>query len=259
MGNFKFGYNFVDYTPTPSSEISPYLATNLKLYDCPKQHWRTNSVVTNTTIVFNYGSAKSIVGIVLVDVNFAACYIQANATDSWGSPSYRLPAVSGNLTVTKDSLYTQRYNIFIPTVFNLQYSRLYIPTQTPVDGAAYFRIGTVVHLNTILELSQNPNYDDEEFAEKKIETNEFRSGGFEDIILGDRIWERGFDFEVHPTDYINDLKILNGIDIDQNLILYENFDDTSRVYVCRRRTPIKISHAGFNYNRIPTIYFKEMR
>jgi len=259
MGNFKFGYSFVNSTPTPSSEIAPYLATNLSLYANPIQCWRTNNVVTNSYVVFDYGSAKHIIGIVLVDVNFATYAVAADATDPTDTPSYRYPVGTGYNPIIKDALYTQRYNIFIPVDFTYRYSMVYIPTQTPVDAAAYFRIGTVVHLESVLELTVNPAYGDEEFADEKMESNEFRPGGFEDIILGDRIWERSFDFPVHLTEEVNDLKTLNGLSKNENLIFYENADDTSHVYVCRRRNPIKISHANFRYNSIPTIYFKELR
>lgn len=255
MGNFKIGYNFVPFTPTASTSASGYPATNLSVYGHTKRHWRS-TVTTETTIVFNYAAAKSIVGIVLSDVNFTACYIQACATDSWPG-TYRLPAVSGNLTVSKDER-TQRYNIFIPATFNLQYSRLVITSQTPTDGAAYFRIGTAVHLNTVLTLTANPFLPYEYSADEKTVTNEFESGGYEVVNLGDLIWEGAFSWTYLNATNEGEIWTINGLKKDANLIFYENISDTSKVYLCRRRSVIEVSELSVDVRRIPTVTLREV-
>lgn len=239
MSNFQFGYNFVDYTPTASSENSPnYLDDNLKKYGNLRDHWRS-LVATEVTIVFNFGSAKNIIGNLLADINFTACYIQANSVDVWTSPPYRYPA-SGNLTVSKDER-TQRYNLWIPPSFNYQYQRLVIPAQTPVDGLGIFRMGTFVALNTILTLTDNPSWPYQYSASKLYRVNEFESGRKEKIKLCDyKIWQGLFSFDPKEKIHESELWTMDSIDEDDYLVFFENNDNTSQAYICQREGSLEV-------------------
>lgn len=262
MGNFILGYSalkddkFVDYVVTASSENADYPATNLKLYSSPKRHTRT-LVQTECNYVFDFGSAKAIVAIILVDVNFTGCYIEGNATNEWGSPTFRYPAGSGNLTISKDER-TQRYSVYIPLIgFNYEFARLVIPTQTPVDGLNVFRMGSLICLDTKQEFTQNPTYPYDYSADEKNKEIEFESGGYEDYRLGDFYWQGTFGFDVHERTYESEIWVLNSLGKDGLLVFYENIGDTSKVYVCKRRTEIQVSWEQPNINKIDTMTFRE--
>ncbi len=253
MGNFIFGYSaakdnkFLDYTPTATSEDSEHLATNLKLYANPKQDWR-GLVATDTVITLAFGSAKVVLTIALIDVNFTACYITENGT-------FRHPA-AGNLTISQDEG-TGRYDAYIAlTGFNFANLNLHIPTQTPLFSESVFRIGSVICLDTKMELIANPHEYEPEFDEK-MKTNEFESGGFEDINLGDIFWQGTMNFPTINSAQITQFMTLNTLKKDQLLLFYENENNTSKVYVCKRRSVIGVSYSPGSCADIKSIIFRE--
>src|SRR4030042_2463084 len=154
MGNFIFGYDLLSLTGamiTVSSEDSNYPKANMLDLAHLRRHYRS-LVITETTIVIDFSSAKAIKAVLLNDVNFTNVYIQGNDTDVWTSPSF-----SQQFTISEDKR-VQRYKLYTAlTGFNYQYMRIKITAQTPTDGLSVFRIGTLVVTETILELSRNPS------------------------------------------------------------------------------------------------------
>jgi hypothetical protein len=255
MGNFIFGYSlnkdnkFLDYTPSADSEDPIYPATNLKLYGNPKQKWQ-GLVATDTVITLAFGAAKTVLAIALIDVNFTACYITENGT-------FRNPAVSGNLTIIEDTR-TGRYNAYIAlTAFNFANLKLHIPTQTPLFSETVFRIGSIVCLDTSMVLTNNPREYDIE-VDEKMKTNEFESGGYEDINYGDLFWQGTMNFNAITSTQETQFMTLNDLKKDQFLLFYENSGDTSRVYVCKRRTVIGVTSKPGSLKDIKSITFREM-
>lgn len=122
-------------TVTASSEDPFWLAANLKAPQRCFLPTRT-AALGDQTWVIDYGSAKAVEGWGIINVNFASAKIQANATDSWGAPSYD----SGLLALGRNP-YTGRYAYTHLSAQTFRYHRLVVPSQTPVDGAAYYAIG----------------------------------------------------------------------------------------------------------------------
>lgn len=251
MGNFLFGHTFVSYTPTASSTDPDYPVANLYDYEHPKRPWKSWGY-PEVTIVCDYGSAKAIVGVFLNDVNFTDVYIQGNAADSWGSPSF-----SQQFTVSKDER-TVKWKLYAAlTGFNYRYLRIRIPAQVPQDGSAY-RIGTLVCLNTVLGMTNNPTPPYDYSADEAVRVVEFPSGATEKINLGDLAWKGSFSFDPYLKVNESDFWTLNSIKKDQNLVFFENETDTSKAYLCRRDAAIEVSWHLPNAVRTNRLEFREI-
>ena len=135
----------VGRTITPSTQANNYPASNLLRPFEPTMPWRTTAT-TEQTAVIDLGSAFALGRIILLGLNYATLTLQANATDSWGAPTY----TSGTLTAERN-LWTQRTQRCIwvaPLVAgvtpSLRYVRLVIAAQTPTDGATYFSSSGII-------------------------------------------------------------------------------------------------------------------
>lgn len=124
---------------TPSSETTSYQASNVATPAKPMLPWRTAALGAQT-LVIDFGSATALDVVALIRTNFASATVQGHASDAWTSPSY-----SKDITVARN-LGNFRYQHVHRTAlsavpFNFRYLRLLIPSQTPLDGAAYYLLG----------------------------------------------------------------------------------------------------------------------
>jgi hypothetical protein len=132
-------FGFVNYlntvTPVASSEKAAFPVANIKTPQRPGVPYKS-TVATDTSIVMDHGSAKLVEGAFIGHCNFTSIRFQANATDSWGAPTY-----NQLLTLTRSP--NGRYQHFhLPsTAPNLRFNRWFIPTQATTNGASAFSIG----------------------------------------------------------------------------------------------------------------------
>jgi hypothetical protein len=145
---------------TVSSEASGYPKTNLQEPEHLGLPWRS-TVTTQSWIVLDLGSAipfdrLSLWGSVSGTGSPLSVQIQQNTTDSWGAPAYS----SAVLPVTRDPdkrLY--RLTVASGGNFTRRYTRVLIPAQAPVGGAAYFEVAGI-HLGNFVVLPRgcSPGY-----------------------------------------------------------------------------------------------------
>jgi hypothetical protein len=251
MGKFKFGYNFLGYTPVGSNTDPNYPDSNLNLYFKPLQVCRT-TVTTQVTFSIDFGVAKAVLAAMLNDVNFTSVYFSGSADNAtWGAEQH--------FTIGKDER-VQRYKIFAALDgFNNRYLRIRIPGQATTDGAAFFRIGAAVFMDTVLELAEAISYPYDYSADEEILTSKMPSGGEEDTVLGDAIWQGSFGTDPLSPSNEGDYWTLNAIGKSGPLVFFENLGDTSKVYICRRRSAIQVSWKTKNRDSIQKITFKEIR
>jgi hypothetical protein len=117
--------------------------------------WRSTAT-TESWIVVDLGSAIPVDRVSLIGANFASVVLQQHTSDTWGAPAY----TSGTLTIGLDpdrDLY--RLSMLSPANFTRRFTRVLIPAQTPVDGAAYFELGGL-HLGSFTPLPRgcSPGY-----------------------------------------------------------------------------------------------------
>jgi len=250
--NFKFGYNFVPYTASASTADTEFPVTNLYDYEHALRQWRSTTIGSDQWVkAYTGASAITLKGIMISDVNFTSILVQINTTDSW-------PGTSVAYTVTMDQR-TGRYKIYVSfNSVSVKYIRISIPAQATTDGLSYFRMGTLVVLNSVFEFTENPTFPYAFTADEKMITNDFESGGYEDVNLGPLLWEGNFGFAVHERSLESEINIFNRMYKSANLVFFENYTDPALCYICRRRTPIQVSWDSTNINSIQTMTFKEI-
>ena len=249
---FTFGYILAEPdTETPSSSDTNFPWSNAAIYGALKIHYRS-LVQTEVTIVCDFGTAQSLVGLMLEDVNFTSVTIQgANYPPDWNSPSF-----TQDFTISKNAE-IQRYNIWCAlTAFNYRYLRIKIPTQTPVD-LSVFRIGRRTFIESAIEQSPTWGFS-EGGAYPEPAVNEFKSGRKEKISNGSyKIWSGDFTFDVTTAESA-DLWILDSVEPDDYIAFYKNFGDTSDCYLCQKETPLTLGWPNYQMRQSNAITLREV-
>ena len=235
MGNIILSNDFVSLsTITSRTEATGYADDNVGEHWHLKRRFRANDVTANDWLLkFNFGAAKTVVGVFLNDVNFDKVKIQGHATDAWGTPSYD----GSEITISRDAI-VDRYKVYIPiTGFNLQWMRIFIPSGASAVGdyTTKWEVGTIIVLDSITALAKNMAYGYERTAKKAFTDIKLPHGGFERVNLGDAPrWEGKLIFGMRDDDDESELWTINNYNIGDPLLFYENDTSTSRVYLCLR-------------------------
>lgn len=255
MGDIIVSNDFVDLgTITSRSETAAYPDDNVEEYWHLKRRFRANDAnVGDWLLKFDFGAAKSIVAVVLNDVNFDRVKIETDAGDNWAGAQDS----SGDLTVSLDER-VNRYKIYIPYVYTKQWMRILIPggTNAVGDYTTKWEVGSVVVLDSVNAFAKNAY---SRSAIKPFEDLEMPSGGFERISLGDNLaWEGVVSIDTRAESDEDELWTLNALDSSLPLILYENRAETDKVYLCLRDDAYvgNLVHQGLVTGNI--IKFKEL-
>jgi hypothetical protein len=177
-----------------------------------------------------------------------------NGSNSWASPQD-----SQIVTINEDDT-VERYKIWHePNSSSDRYVRIVIPNQTPTDGASYFRIARIIVPQVVFAPSYNIEWGYPSGASREKRRNEFLSGGFEVIRLGeDLLWQGDITWGYYPTDSLSDLHTLSARLEDDLALYYENIDnDTSKAYCVEKQGVITLDRAGYNNNKLSTISLQE--
>lgn len=125
-----------DGTVTASSESADYPAENVKQAGQPFLPWRTAALGVQTLVVDLGVTPATQVLLILNRTNFVTATIEANTSDSWGSP-----ALSQPITIAENPVNGRYMHSLVFQNFPYQFVRLVIASQTPVDAAAYYLLG----------------------------------------------------------------------------------------------------------------------
>lgn len=228
--------DFVDLgTITSISETAGYADDNVEEYWHLKRRFRANGVPKSDTdflLKFDFGANKSVVAVILNDVNFDTARVRAHGSDlgnNWGASTFTGGA---NNTVSLDEM-VNRYKIYIPAVFDLDWMVVQVPAAASAVGdyTAKWEVGSVTVLDSITTIAKNTY---SRTSVRPYRELEMPSGGRERVNLGEPGWEGtvGFDTRKEADEAV--LWELNNMDIHDPLVLYENDGDTSKVYICLR-------------------------
>lgn len=182
--------DFIDYTiVSQSSEDTVHVASNLKLYKLTQRTYRTTAVTSQNFVLDMLAIKTAPLPIMIYFTNFTTIQIQANTTNSFGSP----PFDTGNISITRDPEHRIRKLIVYITT-NFQYIKVTIPGQTSTDGAAYFTIGSVIVPNSIKTFNLNKEQFEFPFNQdiQIFEQDILSEVGIIDSILLSRIPEVSF-------------------------------------------------------------------
>ena len=252
MGNFQIGYTFSTYAPSAANEDADYPSANLYLYSHTKRHFRTLSD-TASLIVIDQGATNMLSGIVLNDVNFATCVIMGNASSSFGAPSF-----STQITISNDAR-VGRYKAYHPLPIDYRYIGIRMPDgMAKTDALSVYRIGTIGLIKSITTVTLMSNGYEWTADEESI-MNEMQGGWFEDVRMGDNVWEGTLSYPIGVSTVSEaEFKTLTTLRKNANLVFYENDGDNSQVYICRRRSKIEIKKEAGGLFTPSNITFREL-
>lgn len=113
----------------------------------PQKAWRSTTTASDQRVVIDLGAVQTDVTCYMDWVNFTSFKYQesADGTSGWTD-------VMSTLTAEKDPMHGVYRRTDTIAMTGKQYLGIYIPAQTPVDSAAYFRIGTFCVPETVVEL-----------------------------------------------------------------------------------------------------------
>lgn len=155
MANRKLSNKFLAVTAlSATTEATDFPRANAVDRSSPLKMWRSTSVAADQRLVIDLLAVKTDLDCYIDYVNFASFKYQESADGSTGWAD-----VTGVLTVEKDpvhAVYRRRDHI---TMTGKRYLGILVPAQAPVDGAAYFRIGTFAVPVEIVELDAETSAD----------------------------------------------------------------------------------------------------
>lgn len=264
MGDIIISNDFVDLgTITSISETAGYDDDNVEDYWHLKRRYRATGMPKSDTdflLKFDFGSAQSVVAVVLNDVNFDTTRIRAHTADlgnNWAASDFD----SGSDQTVSEDERVGRYKIYIPAVFSKRWMVVQVPAGAGSEvgrdpAVSKWEVGSVVVLDSVSTFAKNAY---SRSAVKPFEDIKLKSGGYERIGLGSNLgWEGVVTIDTRAESDESELWALNALDNSKPLIFYENRDETDKVYLCLRDDAYKgnLVHQGLVTGN--TMKFKEL-
>lgn len=249
---------------TARAEVSAYPKVNIMDNWHLKRRFRADDLVksdSNPILRLDLGSAQTVAGVMLNDVNFDKTRIRGHATDlgtNWAASTYDS---GSDHAVTLDSI-VNRYKIYIPlTAFNYRWLAIMTPAAAGAVGSytTKWEIGTLIILDSAPELSVNMAYGYEVSASKASQENEMPSGGLEKIALSDNLrWTGKAVFENRSQSDESEMWTLNRIDNASPVVFYENGGDDEKCYLAVRDDDYRSTLVNYGIVKGNGIQFKEL-
>lgn len=189
MPNTRLITDFLDYTPSATSEDPSFLAANLKVYSHPFRPWKATVATNVVDVTLDFGVGNTLSGLVadpgllIFPTNISSVRIQGNSILSWATPPW-----DQLVTIAKDRFDGRYHGGFRLSDLNVnpfayRYLNLRIPSQVPVDGLVY-RMGLIA-VGNITEWSVNPNAPLGRPRDDPALTVEMIDGGVEVLEMGE--------------------------------------------------------------------------
>lgn len=182
MANTKLTISFLAISAFDVDNVNPeFPKENAVNMVSPQRAFRSANA-TDTRLVIDLGAVQTSLTCYLDWVNFGSFKYQESADGSTGWAD-----IGVSRTVEKDPMhgvYRRKDDI---TLTGKRYLGIFIPTQAPVDGAAYFRIGTFAIPTNVVELNVETTVEwpfEVNLPESNIIENKFLTGKTEKIKLG---------------------------------------------------------------------------
>ena len=258
MSNIIFAYNnlYDSATITASSAASGYPVANLK-NQIRSKVWKTAGATAGTAnLVINHGSAKAVTCLALAGYDWSSApgtlTFEANATDSWGAPSF-----SQALTWAANTANGNKATIFMTFASqSYQYNRLnvvYSPGATPTDWSlgrifvgTYFQ-PTVNYLAERRDTLVDPSLISQTVGGQKYvdEIEKYRTIDFDFLFNGQAQWE-------------SFMSMLNTVGISRDLFIsFDYTNELNEMTIYGKFT--NLPGASITRNRAFSLTFEESR
>ena len=236
MGDPIISNDFVDLgTITSITEEAGYDDDNVEEYWHLKRRYRATATPKSDTdflLKFDFGAAKSVVAVMLNDVNFDKARVRIHTADlgnNWAAADID----SSELTVSLDER-VNRYKIYIPVVGDKQWMVVQVPAAAGAVGDYQTKgeVGSVVVLDSIATFGKNAYA---RSAEDFYEEIKMPHGGIERVGLGDNLqWIGEVMIDNRAESDEAEFWAMNLLERSDPLIFYENRSVTDKVYLCVR-------------------------
>jgi len=177
----RLSLNYLTFTIfSQSSEATGFPATNIINVDRPFKAWRS-TVTTASEIVVNMGAVQTNLTVLLTNVNFDDVSYEESADGSTG-----FVALATNVVIEKDPVWGVYSRVDDLVMTSKQYLKIKIDSQTPVDSASYFKIGSFAVLTSTTTLTADNTFGlpfTYREPAQAVLSNVFSSGAQEDILL----------------------------------------------------------------------------
>lgn len=231
-------------TPTGSSTLGSYIAANVQDWQNAQYRWQSNTVTTDQWIKLDLGaSPPSYYGVYLGRLNVGVGTVQANATDTWGAPTF-----SEVNSFTRDDHISRRNKIVFFNAFHTEvtyrFVRFLINSATVTDDGATFKVGKFFPLVTSVEIEPRQEVSIQRM--KAVLEQEFSSGRHEILSQGEQKMILDFPWEYmwNPTrspDGNEESSMLSlATDKDVPVIVCPNTLRTYQAYLCRQMGELAI-------------------
>jgi hypothetical protein len=125
--------------PTATSQQTSWPAWFVQLPQERDLTWRSTTTATQTLIV-DFGSAKLVQGIALLNTNYATAQLFLDDEASFATADYTSPSLTIYMNPWND---LNAHFHLLPSSLTRKYLKLLIPTQATTDGRSYFSTGGI--------------------------------------------------------------------------------------------------------------------
>lgn len=232
MANFRMMLAPLTVTPTATSADSNWPVTNVNILTNLAKKWAAAVAtgVVDVTLDLGVGNTLSGLaadpGIFLDDLNVTSIKIQANATNSWASPSWEKSVTVGKHKGVSRYKGFWRFADLDAAAVAYRYVNVRILSQTPTDGANY-RMSRAV-LGNITELTANPSYGMSYGRERAVDVTKMADGGVEVNLLGEPYWVATFQGVLPSTTARDQHWDINAIGEGEPFVLWDASEGASQ-------------------------------
>jgi len=217
---YPSGESDTSVTITATTANGSFPVANLKSIR-PTKSWKS-TVVTETSVKYDFGGTVAYTALFLNRFNFAEFYVEKSTNDvDWTEVEHVVGA-------TKDEISDENYmHRFVEITGNYRYLRVRIPAQTPLFEPTYFKIGNMLVGNSVQIWNPKAGYTVDEMP--KMAMTEYKSGYISTAKLGKtrRTFSGNFD-KIKKDEFDKIIKTY------QPFVLYHEFDsDKSSAYLVR--------------------------
>lgn len=141
-----------------TSQKTGYEAAKLAIYDEHSyvRSWRSNNQVTAQTIRCTFASAQTLTGIVLLNLNGPVVQLKKSTNGSTFPNDLVTNSTAFSDYTALPYLAYRRLYIPLTTATGVTDVQVIVKAQTPLDGAAYLEMGSVVFLSSVTNFPRPP-------------------------------------------------------------------------------------------------------
>jgi len=247
-GNVQYSNSFrTAVISSVTSAVAGYPATRMLDKNFPLRPWMSTSLAVQQDIVFDLGSALSIVEVEIYDANFTTLHVATGTVATPTDVSYNADDTTHTLLTDK---WTNRTKLRIAKVATKQYLRLRVIVQSVLDGSPGFQIAYVGILSAVTTMTANP------WTGMQIKQRQaMLSNGLSDAEAGPFYLEIPIENQVLPPAQLDEWRNITLFGHSTPFHFFFNNGNDSEIYLMKSVVEPTTSWDGPNYH--PSLTLRE--